>query len=72
VRYELGFSTDADGRPQWVGWTVSDEREELIAMGSHQCGDATNFSHIEALALALVLANENVELNGGVQAALQF
>ena len=64
MRTELVLSSDENGHITQVGWTVRDSTGELVALGCHLFGDVTNFSRIEALAIGLLHADKDVEMNG--------
>jgi hypothetical protein len=72
MRYELEVNTDQSGASTGVSWAVRDDRDELVALGASQLGNATNMTLLDAFQIALELAERNVVLNGGVQAAMQF
>lgn len=72
TRYELVLDVTDDGHISQVGWTVHDSTDQLVALGCHPFGDVTAYSRIEALALGIIFADQNVEMNGGLQVELPF
>lgn len=72
MRTTLSMHHESDGRISQVGWTVSDDRGELVATGCHMFANVTNYSRIEALAFGLIYADQDVERNGGVEVPLPF
>lgn len=72
MRYELEVNTDQHCAITGVSWAVRDDRGELVALGAQFGGDAAVLGLSDAFEHALTLAEENVALNGGVQASFGF
>lgn len=72
MRYELEVNCSPHCVVESVSWAVRDDRGELVALGAAQRGNATNMSLLDAFEEALELAEENVRINGGVQATFGF